>query len=80
MGGRVVEAKPLEALGSLSGQAAIVGTGGEDDEAGAQLLSVLQLELPQAVALGLGEATASVGAGYHGAELPRLKRRPLSQV
>ena len=62
MSRRVVEPQALEALGSFGRQAAIVGTDGENNEAGAHLLTVGEHQLPQAIALGHREPTASVGA------------------
>jgi hypothetical protein len=77
---RVVEPPALEPLGSVGPQATIVGTDGKNDEAGLYLLTVSKHQLPQPIALGHREATASVSAGDDGAELPRLQRRPLGQV
>ena len=80
MSRRVVEPPPLEALGSVRYQATIVGTDGKNDEAGAHLLTVGEDKLPQPLALGQGEATASMSAGDDCPELPRLQRRALGQV
>ena len=52
MGGRVVETLALEALGSVGRQAAIVGTDGEHNEAGAHPLTVCEHQRPQSIALG----------------------------
>ena len=72
--GRVEDADPLVGVDVGDGQPAVVGARGEDDGAGAHLVSVLE---PDEVAVGAWlEPDRAVGRGGAGAELPRLRDRP----
>ena len=76
--GRVEDADPLVGVDVGDGQPAVVGARGENDGAGAHLVSVLE---PDEVAVGARlEPDRAVRRGGAGAELARLRDRPGRQL
>ena len=80
VGRRVVQAVPLESIGILGRQPAVVRARRQDHGSAPDALTVGEQDLAQASGLRLGDLGCLVDAGDDGAELARLQRRASGEL